>query len=608
MSLQASAESVPFIQGCTGFPCANFSLAGEITPQGEVFPRILYNPPVLGPWLEEWGRGSLRLEFAGRRWSAADCRQRQVRRAWPQAQVTWADADLPVKLRLDTLAPVTAGDVATTALPVLVAQFHLDGVAGKTATLEFDLERTADLSASLQTTGDQTSRLDYFPDFGLGWDQLEKGDQVTFQRLDARRVRARATVALAPGRRLVLYVLVWHDNALAACHGDLPSLFHYVRRERDRLGRDAAALSEKLPVTGDSKIDTYARWYMVPAMILTRVLKDSTILTMGYCEFNQRDSFWTSFPHLFYWPDAERRMLQESAAAMRPNGKVPTCILPIIEHEDDIDINCYFLLRVSRYHNRYQDQAFLKTLWPACVRALEYLLGRCPQGSCLPAQGSFWADWKDVDRVNGRVYAPHFCLLYLAALHEMIQMACALDEQALADHWTLAYEAGHRQVNLPVAEGGLWNGKCYVEIWKDGLQDDRVLEDQMVGGVWGVIPRERLLSIVEALKPNEQPWGVRETFPYNKAIEGVFCYEDGDYHNGAVWPWLNAADAMARLRYGLRPAALRLLRAVGEWDLEKHGDYLAHENLHGEDGRNIRRYIQGWNAAYVAAAAHLAAK
>ena len=37
-----------FIKGCTGFPCANFSVGAEVTPGGDLFPHILFNPPVLG--------------------------------------------------------------------------------------------------------------------------------------------------------------------------------------------------------------------------------------------------------------------------------------------------------------------------------------------------------------------------------------------------------------------------------------------------------------------------------------------------------------------------------------------------------------------------------
>ena len=592
-----------FIDGCTGFPCANFSVGGEVTPQGEVFKRILYNPPVLGSWLEEWGRGRLTIESRGTRWTGPDCHDLQVLRAWPRATVEWGDPGLPVNLQAEAWAPVVKGDVAATALPVLIARLRLEGPAGEPVALEFDVARQAEFDGTVASVVEAAGRLDSFADFGLGWDRLEQGDLASFQLVDPRTVRGRVELTLpASGIRTVyLLLLFWHpDGRAAADYADLPALYAGVRERMMELETATTAFPDLLPASGDVRIDENLRWYMTAGVMLTRVLKDDTTLTMGYAELNQRDSFWTSFMHLFYWPEAERWMLEEPAAAVADDGKVPTCILPLIEREDDIDINEYFLLRVARYHREYGDLDFLATLFPTCRLAMQYLIGRCGEGSALPEQQSCWADWKDVGGVSGRKFGPHFALLYLAALNEMAFVARELGETEQAEAWDAAYAAADKQVNLPVAQGGLWNGWYYVNVWRDGRQDDAVLEDQMVAGVWGVIPPERFASVRTVLNEmNEQPWGVRETFPYYPAEQ--FGYEGGDYHNGAVWPWLNFADAIARCRYGYHEDAVRILSEVGEWDLEAGGDYLPHENLHGETGYGIRKYVQGWNANYLAA-------
>jgi hypothetical protein len=600
----------PFIQGCTGFACANFSVGGEVTPSGKIFDRILINPPVIGQWLAEWGRGELTLECGGQRWNAGACKDIKVLRAWPQATVQWADAKMPVRLRADAWAPVREKDVAATSLPVLVARLRVDGEAGQAVTLEYKAKREEAFGPTFSSAGDVTGHLDYFSDFGLGWDQLEKGDLAAFERLDDRTVRGRVELTLpASGSRTVyLYLLFWHPAGRAAAdHADLPALYRVVRQHLTSLEKDTALFPESLPVSGDAKVDEYLRWYMTAGVMLTRVLKDHTTLTMGYAELNQRDSFWTSYPHLHYWPEAERKMLQESAAAVTPTGKVPTCILPVIDREDDLDINEYFLLRVARYHQKYPDLKFVRTIWPACERAMNYLVGRCVAPSALPEQQSFWADWKDVDGITGRKYGPHFTGLYLASLQEMARLAKELGETEAAAKWDAAYAAGHKQMNLPVEKGGQWNGKYYVNVWRDNRKDDALLEDQMVAGVWGVIPPDRFNSIRQELNTRaEKPWGVRETVPYYD--RKGFGYEGGDYHNGGIWPWLNCADMMARIRYGHRDDALRILRKVGQWDLEQGGDFLPHENLHGEDGRCIRKYIQGWDAAYLGAVMALQAK
>lgn len=597
----AGAES-KFIKGCTGFPCANFSVGGEVTPDGDLFPRILFNPPVLGKWLEEWGGGQLAVEVEGTRWTAKDLHDKQVLRAWPQATVKWADKSLPVRLRLDAWAPVVANDVASTALPALVTRIRVDGAAGTTVTLVYTAKRVrAFTTGSFTASGNARGHLDASPDWGLGWDQLEVGDVPSFERQDGHTVQGRLRLTLpASGSRTVsLYQLFWHPaSRTAADYADLPTLFKGLQERLPSLEKSTVTFAGGLPSSGDAKVDEYLRWYMTAGVMLTRVLKDDTTLTMGYAELNQRDSFWTSFPHLYFWPAAERRMLEESAAAVAPSGKVPTCILPTIERNDDLDINEYFLLRVARFHREHKDKALLEKIWPACTRAMQYLVNRRVSPSALPEQQSFWADWKDVKGVTGRKYGPHFTLLYLACLQEMAALARELRQDDLAKTWDQALASGELQINLPVAQGGQWNGKYFVNVWRDGRTDDALLEDQMVAGAWHVIPKEHFESIRTELNTrSEKPWGVRETVPYYDAK--TFGLEAGDYHNGAVWPWLNCADALARLRYGHRDDTLRILKKVGEWDLERNGDFLPNENLHGETGASIRQYIQGWDAAYL---------
>ena len=99
-----------------------------------------------------------------------------------------------------------------------------------------------------------------------------------------------------------------------------------------------------IPKTGDKELDTYVRWYMIPGVSLTKWTKKGDLVTMGYRELNQRDSYWTSWLHLVFYKDLERKMIEESIEWQQPSGKIPTTILPLIEREDDLDINAFFIL------------------------------------------------------------------------------------------------------------------------------------------------------------------------------------------------------------------------------------------------------------------------
>jgi glycogen debranching enzyme len=95
------------------------------------------------------------------------------------------------------------------------------------------------------------------------------------------------------------------------------------------------------------------------------------------------------------------------------------------------------------------------------------------------------------------------------------------------------------------------------------------------------------------MEPNLTDWGVRDTYPYRDP----FSHRGGNYHNGGVWVFLNFADALSRFVTGYPARAFDILKRVGEWDLEKAGDYLPAEYLDGNTGANCGIPIQAWDAA-----------
>jgi len=412
---------------------------------------------------------------------------------------------------------------------------------------------------------------------------------------------AETTLSLKSGEEAesTLILTLYHPNGFyAERFPSINELTSFVSKNFDSLRTQTEHFISRILKTGDEKLDEYLRWYMFAGVILTRLTRDA-VLTMGYRELNQRDSYWTSWQHLVFWPTLERKMIEESASYQRDNGKIPTTILPLIEREDDLDINEYFILRASRYYKWCRDEDFLKQIYPSLVKAYEYLGARDEDGDGLLEQKSFWGDWKDVPGVQGRKYSPYVQLLWLAVLNELRSLAEQLGDAEMVRECTKIYELASSTLNKPVENGGLWNGKYYVNVWYNRRKDDHLLEDQTVGAVFGVISPQRLASIYRSLKANERPWGVRETFPYYD--EERFGIRGGDYHNGAVWPYLNFVDAFGRFINGYSDDALRILKNVGYWDLEKFGDYLPHENIDGETGQNTHAAIQGWDAAYFGA-------
>jgi uncharacterized protein (DUF608 family) len=315
---------------------------------------------------------------------------------------------------------------------------------------------------------------------------------------------------------------------------------------------------------------------------------------MGYCELNQRDSYWTSWLHLVLFKELEKKMIEESIEYQQLSGKIPTTILPLIEREDDLDINAFFILRAARYYQLYHNKQELDSYWSALKKAMDWLISRDTNGNGLPVQVSFWGDWKDVDGIDGRMYSPFSGLIYLSALKQMIFLSKEREDKESLKAYETAYKKGFEFINKPVEEGGLWNGRYYCQIWKNGEVNDKLLQDQTIGILFDVVPQEKALKMIASLNEKSRTdYGICETYPYYPAD---FGYDPGTYHNGAVWPWLSFMDCWARIHVGKEQEAIDLIKKVARADLVVSGDWSPNEHINSQTGENLGYQLQGWNA------------
>ena len=592
-----------------GYPIANFAVTANVSAEGDLFGRVLHNRGKLGDWLTDLGGLRLGLRKEGADYPLNSFAQRDVRRAFPFVTATLRDHPaIRSEVSYAVWAPLGLDDLDVTTLPVLQLELTLTNRSEESETLE--------LAWAPDTLGRSPS---YWRDFAAlsKMEQLEvqkgpilhlapgfegpsgaKEAQIAPLPTDtAREPGAGTTVTLAPGQSETLrYALTLYDprGYAAMRFPSQEAVADYVFTHWTELKQATEAFEAQIPRTGDPELDDALRWYMIPGVALTKCTAKGQVVTLGYCELNQRDSYWASWLHLVLFPTAERTMVLESIGGMRPSGKVPTCILPRIDRKDDIDINAFFLLRCYRYARYTGDLELVRTHWDALCKAADWLISRDLEGTGLPLQTSTWADWKDVAGVKGRTYSPFAAMVYTAAMRRMAAMAADLHDTDAQERYQAAADRAYERINLPRAQGGLWNGRYYCQQWDDGRVDDRLLQDQSIGILLGVIPKNRARSVVRALnRTNRTPYGIAETYPYYPAD---FGYDPATYHNGAVWPWLSFVDDWSRLTLGRRREALRLVKTVARADLQDSGDWAANEHINSLTGENLGFQLQGWNA------------
>lgn len=572
-----------------GYPIANFALTVNVSEQGDMYGQVLQNVGKLGGWLLDRGPVRVELEKDGKKETLSQFKDKDIRRVFPFVEAEYAKSShISSNIKLKTFCPLAVNDAETSSLPVLMLEMECTNPTRKEETFTIVVKPGNEICGQMFSDNEGKRSVASNGSFAVAADVDAERSGNAFRVPVTLKGKEMKAVRIA----ISLYDSDWISARSFASAGEV---VEHACSVWDILETKTEEFSQAIPETGIEDVDTYLRWYMVPAISLTRYNKKGEILTMGYMELNPRDSYWTTWVHLLLYKDAERKMIEECLAAVSPAGKMPTTILPVIEREDDLDINAFLILRAARFYQLYHEKDKLLSYWPVLKKAMDWLISRDTKGKGLPRQVSFWGDWKDVKGVEDREYSPFSALVYLAALKKMMYMGEECGDSVAIEKYEEAYRKGYDIVNKPVEEGGMWNGRYYCQLWKNGSVNDKLLEDQTIGILFDVVPRDKALKIIESL--NEMsltPYGVAETFPYYPKEFGL---DPATYHNGAVWPWVNFMDCWARIRLGQKDDAIDIIKRVGRADIIASGDWSANEHINSLTGENLGFHIQGWSAA-----------
>lgn len=572
-----------------GYPIANFALTVNVSEQGDMYGQVLQNVGKLGGWLLDCGPVRVELEKDGKKETLSQFKDKDIRRVFPFVEAEYAKSShISSNIKLKTFCPLAVNDAETSSLPVLMLEMECTNPTRKEETFTIVVKPGNEICGQMSSDNEGKRSVASNGSFAVAADVDAEWSGNAFRVPVTLKGKEMKAVRIA----ISLYDSDWISARSFASAGEV---VEHACSVWDILETKTEEFSQAIPETGIEDVDTYLRWYMVPAISLTRYNKKGEILTMGYMELNPRDSYWTTWVHLLLYKDAERKMIEECLAAVSPAGKMPTTILPVIEREDDLDINAFLILRAARFYQLYHEKDKLLSYWPVLKKAMDWLISRDTKGKGLPRQVSFWGDWKDVKGVEDREYSPFSALVYLAALKKMMYMGEECGDSVAIEKYEEAYRKGYDIVNKPVEEGGMWNGRYYCQLWKNGSVNDKLLEDQTIGILFDVVPRDKALKIIESL--NEMsltPYGVAETFPYYPKEFGL---DPATYHNGAVWPWVNFMDCWARIRLGQKDDAIDIIKRVGRADIIASGDWSANEHINSLTGENLGFHIQGWSAA-----------
>ena len=274
-----------------------------------------------------------------------------------------------------------------------------------------------------------------------------------------------------------------------------------------------------------------------------------------------RDTYWSSGMMLMIEPFVVRDQILLLARGIGSNGSVPSAI-PVDPADrvmplwaDHHDSGSYFIMLVSDYirwtgdHTILKEQVNGKTVYAMAQSILLHLASLDRDENLLPDKpaGSF-QDWADTIPRGGEVISN--VVLYAHAISEMGQLARVMGNKEEGKKYDRLFEIIRFQIN-----NRLWNEESdsYFERCEAENCVDRLTNESSLAVLYDIIDPSNRDAFFERLRDLETnrnanlaygDWGVVNAYP---AYAHTRSYT---YQNMTDWPFLDAMNAGARLKFG----------------------------------------------------------
>jgi non-lysosomal glucosylceramidase len=414
---------------------------------------------------------------------------------WPLGVVEYEDAACPLAVKLEAWTPFIPLSTADSSLPVTVMEYTLENRSSKS--VKGDLtgiwenpvwaltKRKKKLPLSSKTVKENGHAM-LLHGAGASDDKqaLEAGDfgtaaLVLLNDADAMVVEANDRISArfeipAGGKMTIRFLLAWHFPKMRKLPGIGQQVPHFAKRFADAAAvvRDVAGRFDKLRAKTMRWVETWND-STLPQWLLDRAILTTNTLQTTNCYLLGNNRFWAwegvgccpgTCAHVWHYaqgvarlfPDLERnlREVTDYGVAMNKDGSIR--FRAEAANTIATDSQTGIVLRTWREHLVSADDGFLKRVWPAAKRALEWLIrfdkdGRGGLDGLLDGMqhNTLDAEW------YGKVHC--LCSLYLASLRAGQEMATRAGEKDFATECAKVHAMGAKQIDT------LFNGEFYIQ-------------------------------------------------------------------------------------------------------------------------------------------------
>ena len=412
---------------------------------------------------------------------------------WPIGTVDYASDKTPLKVRLDAFSPFIPLDLKASSLPLTVLEYTIENPTDEAAEIT--------LTAHLNNPAGQFSKRDALrfteaineksitglfhglriPD---GSDPAPDDGSIAIAAFVPQgakvnpadnSVNVTATIP-AGGKTTLRFAIAWHFPNLS------PKLeLGKVRRHYATRFADARAVLAHFASHQDDLCQLTHTWVKtwndstLPQWLLDRSVLTTNTLQTQTCVILENERFWAwegigccpgtcghvweySQGHARLFPEIERnlREVTDYGIAQNPDGSIR--FRGSNSKTTAIDAQTSYILRTLRDHQLSDDPGYIKRVWPATRKALQYLIDfdsadkRGGLDGLLDGMqhNTLDAEW------YGKVHV--LCSMYLASLRAGEELALAMGDEKFA---TTVREI-HRKGAENIAK--LYNGEFYEQI------------------------------------------------------------------------------------------------------------------------------------------------
>jgi uncharacterized protein (DUF608 family) len=280
---------------------------------------------------------------------------------------------------------------------------------------------------------------------------------------------------IPPGESLVIrFLLTWHFPNMARLPGIKETRPQYSVRFPDAAAV-ATDVARRMATLRDGTMAWVRTWNdsTLPQWLLDRSFLTTNTLQTSNCHVLANGRFWAwegigccagTCAHVWHYaqgvarlfPDLERnlREVTDFGVAIRPDGSIR--FRAEANNMEAIDSQTGIVLRTWREHLVSADDEFLKRVWPAAKRSLEWLI-RFDENGRGGLDGLL--DGKQHNTLDAEWYGKVHCLcsLYLAALRAGEEMARVMQDAAFASTCSGIHKNGAIKI------ASLFNGEFYIQ-------------------------------------------------------------------------------------------------------------------------------------------------